>query len=293
MSKIRLLFFATLLLSTDASLGQSSPSTEKEAVYLNTTLCEALESIEVGEERLVTLSGVHLIGMEHSIFNDPNQPYCRLDVQPDVWLKMSESLKDQIPQGLYKILDEDGRVSMTLKGRLYGPKAPELTEDDPSIPWIASFDRRSPRRYGHLNGFRAQLVVDEILSFTSTSQLAPRRMPWGSPYPEAALKVLEARVPKYPNLARNGGFEGELLFEIEIRHGKVESVRKIYGDRILAKDTMEEIKTWIFEDREEPVWIQTKFSYSLERREAKDGPNPTVEMHLPFWVKVTAPRKGW
>ena len=274
-----------LMLSSPLTLHEGDASQAR--MFESTTLCEALETIGVGEKRDILVQGVLTGGQ--SIFYDPNEVECRLNVQPFVWFRSESEISENVAE-YHELLARDRRIRVTVRGTLLGPSSPRMAEDDLSMPWIAAYAERAPGRYGHMGHYRALLVGEEILDFGSVGELEPHRGGWDSPYPRNKPKVLAAQWPDYPKYARNIGLEGDVVLGLYVEDGEVRSVDVLSGDRLLFQGAKEAVASWKLQT-DGKVWLTTRFSYRLELWEARKGPNPRVEAHLPSWVKITAPRK--
>jgi hypothetical protein len=117
-------------------------------------LCEALDRIKPGDRLPVVMTGIYVVAYEHQFFYDPLQPTCYTNVQPYTWVEFSPDLI--LPSSMRTRLKNSGRVHLTLRGELYGPKP--VGPDDITLPvYIAFANRAGGRRYGHLNGYRTNV----------------------------------------------------------------------------------------------------------------------------------------
>jgi TonB family protein len=254
-----------------------------------TDLCAALEGIKDGERRPIVVSGIYVASAEMRVIYDPNMPLCQKDVQPSTWVLLNTGADNNAK--LVSLLKQDGRAYVTLKGTLEGPKA--TLPDDSSIPAYASYAGRvAGRRYGHLNQFRTELIVDEVLEARAVSAKEPFSAIWQRPSHER-LMIQNAELPHYPPMARGAGITGEVKIKVQVRSGKVAGAEVESGDRILAAEALSNIKTWSFAPQVGDGVFTSTFVYALERRKSGDDPEPKIELQLPFLVKITYPTLDW
>lgn len=251
-------------------------------------LCRALESIRPGEILPVVVSGVYQVAYEAQEFFDPEEPTCNGRVQPATWVEFAPTVPTN--RELKILLQRSRRAHVTFQGRLFGPGV--VPPDDPSLPFAAAFARRiSGRRYGHLDLFRTQLVVEAILEVGPM----PAGVPWewgGKPDSlPAVLSPQHLDVPKYPAAARKLGIAGEVVVDVDVVAGRVAATNVRAGDRVLAFDAVANIRTWQF-DPGTYASFTTTFVYQLETRRAGDE-QLRIELHLPYSVTITAPRYDW
>lgn len=256
-----------------------------------TSLCDALASIGDGERRIVTITGVYIVGPEHQIFYDPNELTCRRDVQPETWVEFAN---DAVSNELNEIMrdrrpfEETRRAQVTFTGELHGPGA--VRPDDPSLsPLIAFANRIRDRRYGHLNGFRTKFVVKDVTNVRSV----PASSPWPARRPTREVTVVErAEVPRYPEMAWNAGISGDVVLQVTVTGGEVSNVIVTSGDRMLAPEAVQNVKTWKFTPSTTSTFVST-FSFNLEMRDTAASKAPRIELELPGRVRITAARNGW
>ena len=118
-----------------------------------TSLCEALASVDRGQEQRVVVSGIYAVGYEDQSLYDPNELRCAEDVAPATWIEFAPGVATT---PLSKFMREDRRAYVTFEGTLFGP--PPLEPDNPKLPdkWSAG-DRMRGGRYGHMSGYRSDL----------------------------------------------------------------------------------------------------------------------------------------
>lgn len=251
-------------------------------------LCEALAEIKAGEQRTVEVVGIYTFGFEHQVLYDPEEPRCRANVQPATWVEFTESTN---VGALGRAVGKSERALVTVRGVLYGPRLPHA--DSPNLLGeIAGGIRVSNRGYGHLNVFRTKLIVETFVDAKPVPASVPRLIEWNSPPKEVTPRVVSAPMPTYPHFARFGGIEGIVEVRVNVRHGTVTETHVLQGDRILAEDTVKNIRSWRF-DSDVTTWFVTRFIYELERREAGANTNSRVDAQLPTFVRVIGASNDW
>jgi Gram-negative bacterial TonB protein C-terminal len=102
-------------------------------------------------------------------------------------------------------------------------------------------------------------------------------------------RLVHADVPMYPLNARISHIIGTVQVQVTIKEGSVVDTTVKSGQPLLAKVTTDNIKSWRFESDVNETFT-TKFIYEIE--DVRTGPahntNPTIEMHLPIFVKIKA-----
>ncbi len=277
-----------LLLTAPAVSSSAEAPLSASRAPLPVRLCEALQVVKAGERIPVRVSGIYVTGLELQLLYDPQQPRCSLNIQPSTWVEFAPSAVQDTR--LVRLVERSGRASVTLVGDLYGPGA--LGPDDLSLSANVAFANRvAGHRYGHLNAFRTKLVVDKVLLAEPVPDSQPWNAVWAQPPEEERLVVRAARLPVYPPLARRGGITGAVVAEVEVKAGTVTRVEIKSGDRLLASETVANIRTWQF-DADTNGSFSTAFVYHLEKRKVGDE-GPTVELHLPASVRITAASFDW
>jgi len=256
-------------------------------------LCDLLTSVQPGEHRVVTTSGVYIADYEDSALFDPNEVRCQEDVQPEVWIEFAPGVRTA---ALSKLMETSGalgvrrRAYVTFTGILYGPGA--IGPDDRSFPSIAAFaNRTANRRYGHLSGYRVKLVVEEVNQVAAV----PDSVPWTRPSGRstASTPVVErAEVPRYPAMAWNAGISGSVTIEVTVTAGEVSATVVKSGDRMLSGEAVKNVKTWQFAPGTNATFTAT-FVYDLEQRSTGASSAPRIELRLPETVHITAASNGW
>ena len=246
-------------------------------------LCRALERLGPGDRIPVVVSGIY--GIDYLF--DPEEPTCRLDVDPNVCVEFAADV--ELPPAFAAIHKESLRIFATFRGVLHGSELdPEI--NDPSIPVTARLAASNRSRFC-ASLYRSKLVVDSILSFEEV----PPDHPWtessrgdvsSQPLP------LEMALPAYPWTARVLQTEGAVLMEVEVVGGTVAGAAIQFGDPILAEEAVANVKTWRFEPSLSARFT-VEFEFRLEKRPATEGSNPEFEMRLPNYVKVVGARRNW
>jgi TonB family protein len=273
-------FLATIALAGGVSTSSLSVSRAE--------LCAALEKIRDGERLQITTSGIFVSRSEMKVLYDPGMSLCQEDVQPSTWVVLPPSAANN--SKLEALLREDGRVYVVFKGTLVGPR---VVSDDTSISTYASYANRiAGRRYGHLNAFRTELIVDEVLEVKPVSKEIPNSVTWRKPSSEP-FGVKELELPRYPEMACGSGISGEVRIKVKVESGKVVGTEMQSGDRILGEEAMANIRTWTFSGLPGPSVFTAVFIYALERRKSGESESPRVELQPPFQVKVIAPTLDW
>jgi TonB family protein len=276
----------SIFLATIALAGSTSTSSLSDN---RTDLCAALEKIKDGEGLPITTSGIFVSRSEMKVLYDPGMPLCQEDVQPSTWVVLPPSAANN--SKLEALLREDGRVYVVFKGTLVGPRV--VSSDDTSISTYASYANRiAGRRYGHLNAFRTELIVDEVLEVKPVPKELPNSVTWRKPSSEP-FGVKELELPRYPEMARGSGISGEVRIKVKVESGKVVGTEMQSGDRILGEEALANIKTWTFSGLPGPSVFTAVFIYALERRKSGESESPRVELQPPFQVKVIAPTLDW
>jgi TonB family protein len=273
------------------SMGCAAAPVAASAAGNRTTLCEALGSIEAGERRIVTISGIYVVGAEHQIFYDPNELTCRIDVQPETWIEFARAVtSNELSRLLQRRRDswESRRAHVTFTGELNGPGL--VAPDDLSFPQMAAFANRTRnRRYGHLNAYRTKLVVTEVNDVKSV----PESVPWPGGRSTSAVPVVRrAEVPQYPEMAWNVGIAGDVVIDVEVSGGQVSKAEVISGDRMLGGEAVRNVKTWQFAT-DVSTTFTTTFSFNVETRNTGESTSPRIELDLPRRVRITSARNGW
>ena len=252
-----------------------------------TRLCDALSAIAPGKRKHVKISGIYMVGPELQIFYDPNEPECRLDVQPSTWVEFAPGVSNEELNGLLK---HAGRAYVTFAGELFGPG--EVGPDDRSLPVVLALANRiSHRRYGHLNAFRTQLLVTAVSDVKAVPAAVPHSDIWHRPSSVGPPAPDGINTPLYPEIARNAGISGDVSLEVTVSVGIVSKADVKSGDRMLSDEAVRNVKTWRFASNTNTTFA-TKFTYALERRKATHD-RTRIEMQLPTAVQITAPSNDW
>jgi len=104
---------------------------------------------------------------------------------------------------------------------------------------------------------------------------------------EDLLVVTDAKVPSYPSVARMSGFQGVVRLQVSTDGEGISKVQLLDGQIVLAGAAMDNVKTWRFRWHERTTF-ETVFRYKLLPERVCDAENPTVVLHLPLEIEVTA-----
>jgi hypothetical protein len=253
-----------------------------------TKLCDALTRIRAGERIKLTVSGIYEVGPEAQVLYDPDQWVCRADVQPATWVEFAKGATNH---EFDRLIATDRRVYVTFTGELHGPEA--LKPDDERLPVNVAAANRLSARYGHLHGFRSELVVNSILTVKPVPKATPTyAFSYIPPSPDRLPVVIQAETPHYPNLARRAGIAGEVHVEADVAGGRIVRMRIVSGDRLLAAETTANMSTWRF-DATVSTTFRTRFIYQLEQRLTGSDPNLIVELRMPSLVRIVSPTDDW
>jgi hypothetical protein len=101
--------------------------------------------------------------------------------------------------------------------------------------------------------------------------------------------VLSASVPFYPAVPRKAGIEGEVRVSVTTDGKKASAFHVLSGHNMLVSATIDVIKSWQFQQHD-PTTFETVFRYKLLQEAECYFDAPTVRLHLPDTVEVTAKR---
>jgi hypothetical protein len=249
------------------------------------TLCDALAAVRAGQSIPVTVSGVIMGGTEIVAIYDPQETVCSQNIQPGAWV---EFLPGAMTEPLQRLLAERGAATVLVSGVLHGPR---IVATSPKVaPELNARAVATNRRYGHLNMFRTELLVDRVLSAEPAP--AGKAADWNAIPAGSAPRVQSARVPSYPELARAAQIAGDVRLRVTVVGGEVRRTEVLSGDPLLAQAAQENVGTWHFEAAVQTE-IETLFSFRLERRARGDNMNPRVEAFLPDHLTITAAADDW
>lgn len=254
-------------------------------------LCDVLENVGDGEKVPVSLEGVLAVGYEMSIFYDPEQPQCPLDIQPATWVEIPSSTQSS---ELERVLHHDSkdhstrRAMVALTGVLYGPG--KIPPDDAGLSTIQAYSERiANHRYGHLGLYRTKLVVTQIVSARSV----PEGIPWPATRRHSTAPTIErAQLPIYPKMALESGITGKVQLEVTVDNGMVTAVHVKQGDRMLSAEAESNVRTWQFAKGTDTTFVTT-FEFELQRRLPDDTSTLRVEADIPGRVRIVAHARGW
>jgi hypothetical protein len=248
-------------------------------------LCDALAAVRAGQSVPVMVSGVIMGGAEIVAIYDPEETVCSQNVQPAAWVEFSPGAMTEL---LDRLLAERGEAKVLVSGVLHGPGL--VATSPKAAPELNARAVATNRRYGHLNMFRTELLVDRVLS----AERAPsgKVADWNAIPGGRAPRVQSARVPSYPELARAAQIAGDVRLRVTVVAGEVSGAEVLSGEPLLAQAARENVLTWHF-DAAVQTEIETLYSFRLERRARGDNMNPRVEAFLPDNLTITAAADDW
>jgi hypothetical protein len=271
-------------LFTDSAILKSDELPSSSVAHVR--LCDALEAIQAGDQLRVSFVAAYHNGLLY----DPFEKICSRDVQPATILDLPSGA--ELPKELEARSQDKGWMVATFTGVLWAERRP--LPDDLSLHRDLSYANRMGgfRRYGPGMHYRTKMVPEQISDFRPAAAVVNGppllHLRDHSPFPvvkEAAL------LSSYPWKAENAQVEGEVVVEVTVEKGKVAGTKILGGDRLLSRETVENIQTWTFDPSAEAIFITT-FSYRFE-----DLPSTTasvrVHTELPVRVEVIAPRSNW
>ena len=101
--------------------------------------------------------------------------------------------------------------------------------------------------------------------------------------------VLSASVPFYPALPRKAGISGDVRVSVTTDGKRAIAFHILASSPMLDSATIEIIKTWQFQEHA-PTTFETVFRYRLLPDTECYFDAPTVQLHLPDAVEITAKR---
>lgn len=254
------------------------------------SLCSLLSTLERGESVQVELSGIWASGFEISLFFDPDETSCTWDVQPSTWVEVGKEAK--IPDRLSRILHENGRARVTVRGELLGP-APLAQDNLLFPPEQAARLRMSGTRYGHLSLFRTKLVIHSVSAFSppNTEDKAAQVIV-DRPTRRGDGELEIPGIPAYPRVAVEAGIQGVVVVSAKSEESGGPEVLATAGDRVLAGAATKALRTWL-QGAPPPRGLEMVFYFELERRPAFAGRETRVEIQFPRFARVIAASDDW
>lgn len=242
-------------------------------------LCRALESLRVGDQIPVVVSGIYTV----DYMFDPDELQCHSDVEPLTCVEFGPGVV--VPEGFDAFQNEWGthRVSVTFRGVLYGPPDVPVPPFDPSVSSAhRALLRNSQRTLYCGNRYRTKLVVHSVDSFGPV----PEATPWPEQqHHEDVPMPLEMALPRYPPIARKIDYEGVALVAVTVVAGEVTDARIQFGDAVVVTEVLANVQTWRFAS-DVSTSFTVEYDFHLETRTVSQGKNPRFEMRLPTYVKV-------
>lgn len=248
-------------------------------------LCRALESIKPGDQIPVVVSGVYSVDYLY----DPEQLECSLDIDPVTCVEFAPSL--ELPTEFTSMVRgyDSSRVLVKFRGVLHGPRLVAAAVEPSESPKARMFARMAAsnnlRYCGHR--FRTKLVVESILFFGPV----PADTPWPDQRQEAENQPvpIEMALPAYPARARMIDYEGVVLVAVTVAAGEVTKAEVQFGDPVLVHEAVTNVQTWRFAP-DVNTSFTVEYDFHLEDRARAEGGNPSLEMRLPTYVRVTGQR---
>lgn len=100
--------------------------------------------------------------------------------------------------------------------------------------------------------------------------------------------IVNASVPKYPQIAIQARISGRVRVRFKVVFGIVTNPVVVQSDnKILSDSTLTNIRSWKFEAATN-AQIETEFVYEIGKSEAALPQNPDVELQLPGYVRLVA-----
>ncbi len=254
------------------------------------SLCAAIETVAPGQQLQVEVEGIYVVTMEGSVFYVPEQPVCVLDVKPATWVEFAHGYAQ--PPNLRAEIERAGRAWVKFKGTLWARGA--IPPDDPADPPMVSYARRIGNlRYRHMNAFPTKLVVESAEFVRAVDKSEPSYGTWSRVRPGSTVPVLvSSLVPQYPEAARMAGIEGAVIARIEVENGLVTKTGIQSGDRILVAAVLDCIASWRFSPTDNRSFSSV-FVFELHADRSGSDKNPQLDLRLPTFVRISAPRHGW
>ncbi len=97
---------------------------------------------------------------------------------------------------------------------------------------------------------------------------------------------------RYPPAARALGAQGMVIVAATVSAGEVNATAVQFGDPVLIEEALANVRTWRFLS-DVNTSFSVEYEFRLEKRPMNEGRNPAIELHLPFYVKVTGPSNDW
>lgn len=245
-------------------------------------LCRALESLQVGDEIPVVLSGVYSV----DYLFDPGDLRCQLNVKPMTCVEFAPDVV--LPDGFKALQNQWGTyegVAVTFRGILYGPPKTPFPPFDPSVPIPhRALLRNSLRKLYCGNQYGTKFVVHSVESFGPV----PDGTAWPGererPEDEQPVPV-EMALPEYPPIARKIDYEGMVLVAVTVVAGEVTDAQIQFGDAVLVNEALANVETWRFAP-DVSASFTVEYDFRLEKRAVSQGRNPRFEMRPPTYIGV-------
>jgi hypothetical protein len=124
------------------------------------SLCALEANIQKYKGQRVQVRAYISESYENSWLYDPK---CR-NGEPSLWFKLAPKVTGKLKQ-LRNLVKKKGYGFVTVEGIVHGPEPIEI---DPKLPdWIKEKYRDSIKKYGHMNTYDMEIVIDKILEVTN------------------------------------------------------------------------------------------------------------------------------
>ncbi len=142
-----------------ASLGEQDPR-PPESLHVETLkLCELEANIQQYNGQRVRVQAFLSESYENSWLYDPK---CR-NGESSVWFELAPRVTGKLKQ-LRKTVNKKGYAFATVEGIVHGPEPIEI---DPKLPeWIKEKYKGSVKKYGHMNAYDMEIIIDSIIEVT-------------------------------------------------------------------------------------------------------------------------------
>lgn len=276
--------FLLIAMMSATAVANASPS----RCLHDQSLCNALATIKPGEKLQVVVAGIYGIGPESRVLYALG---CAENVQPVTWVEFAPEATGR--EMLRTAMTSGEDVHVVFMGTLHGPRRAAAPKEVTDVGRLQLM--RSAQRYGHLGGFRTQIVVTEVVRVGAvpdgcdTAEVPFWAPPASSKWPQLARSDL----PTYPELARVLDIDGNVNLRLTVSEGTVTDVIVETGHPVLADEAVRVVKKWQFAPFASASTVQTSFSFVLERRHVNESQGTRLELDLPSCVRVLAAVATW
>lgn len=252
---IKLIPLVTLALLGSA-LAQTAKH-EKSADEPATTLCDLLANASGYNGKSVTVKATYASGEEYAILKDDScQPAPDKTKLVLATFSSKYQFKSALDKKLHKLVKKNQQAEVTVVGIFTDPG----------------------HNIGHQGCCRYKLEVHQLLDVEEATPQAAQALP----------VVTHADIPTYPPIAKTARISGKVQVQVTVKDGTVTETKLLSSTTLLlVTATMDNIKTWRFAGTTSSTF-STTFVYEIEKGETSEPVNPTIELHLPTLVKITA-----